>query len=102
KAFVFENVYGLLTVEKGEVFKELQAALSAPGIGLQYTLSVHRLNAADYGAPQFRDRIFIIGSREGRLVPDIESFFSSPKETDQARLPWRNVEQGLRGLPPLG
>ena len=102
QAFVFENVYGLLTVEKGEVFKELEAALSNPGIGLRYTLSVHRLNSADYGVPQFRDRIFIIGSRDGQKVPNIESFFTKEPEASQSKLPWRTVAHGLRGIPPLG
>lgn len=102
KAFVFENVYGLLTVEKGEVFKDLQAALSNPGIGLSYKLSVHRLNSVNYGVPQFRDRIFIVGSRDGSDVPHIEALFANPDEMDPHKLVWRTVEDGLRGLPPLG
>lgn len=102
KAFVFENVYGLLTVENGEVFRDLQVALSSPGIGLSYKLSVHRLNSVNYGVPQFRDRIFIIGSRDGTDVPEIESYFAKPSEAESQKLGWRTVEHGLRKLPPLG
>lgn len=102
KAFVFENVYGLLTVEKGDVFKELQAALSVPGVELSYKLSVHRLNSANYGVPQFRDRIFIIGSRDGVTIPNIEAIFCNPKEIEDDKLPWRTVADGLKNLPKLG
>ncbi len=102
KAFVFENVYGLLTVENGEVFRDLQTTLSAPGIGIEYKLSIHRLNSANFGVPQFRDRIFIIGSRVGRSIPEVMPVFGSPKEMDQFQLPWRNVAHGLQKLPPLG
>src|SRR5690606_6107712 len=42
KVFVFENVYGLLTINDGEIFKKLCAQLKAPGRGVKYTLSIYR------------------------------------------------------------
>ena len=95
KAFVFENVFGLLTIQGGDTFKELCKLLENPGDDITYTLSVFRLNAAEYGVPQFRDRIFIIGSAEGKRIECI------PKICPQ-NLPFRTVNDGLRGLPPLG
>jgi DNA (cytosine-5)-methyltransferase 1 len=99
RAFVFENVFGLLTVEGGAVFEAICEMLKAPSPDLNYTLSVFRLNAADYGVPQKRDRVFIIGSREGleiTEIPKITSYSSSA-----GVLP-RTVSDALRGLPPIG
>lgn len=106
KAFVFENVFGLLTIHGGETFKELCELLENPGNGVTYTLSVFRLNAADYGVPQFRDRIFIIGSQSGRKIECIPKICapSSVKNgnTDSNLLPYRTVKDGLKGMPALG
>jgi DNA (cytosine-5)-methyltransferase 1 len=100
EAFLFENVYGLLTVEKGAVFKMACEQLREPRKGLRYELSVLRLNAANYGVPQFRDRIFIIGSREGKTIKEIDALTVDPKnKINSSQLPFRTVEDALRGLP---
>ncbi len=82
KAFLLENVYGLLTIDGGEIFKTLCKKLEKPGGSLHYTLSIFRLNSADYGVPQFRDRIFIIGSREGKNINDIPKICAPSKNKD--------------------
>jgi DNA (cytosine-5)-methyltransferase 1 len=102
KAFVFENVYGLLTIEKGEVFKELIHKLANPAHGLKYEISVHRLNASDYGVPQFRDRVFIIGSRDGKKVANIPKITVEKPDSTSVLLPWRTVADGLKKLPGIG
>lgn len=97
KVFVFENVFGLLTVEKGEVFKVVCEKLSNPKTGLQYDIKVLRLNAVDFGVPQFRDRVIIVGSRTGRNVTTIEPItFANPQD---GQLAYRTVADALRGLP---
>jgi DNA (cytosine-5)-methyltransferase 1 len=101
KAFVFENVYGLLTVQGGEIFREITRQLSEPSDDLSYRLSVHRCNASNYGVPQFRDRIFIIGSREGRVVDTPTEICKNPLSSANL-LPWRTVENGLFKLPKIG
>ncbi|MEZ9365473.1 DNA cytosine methyltransferase [Vibrio sp. 10N.286.49.E11] len=104
RAFFFENVYGLLTIDEGNVFKELCGKLQNPKKGLSYTLSVFRLNAADYGVPQFRDRVFIIGSREGKTIetiPPICNGFKSEKEIE-GLMAYRTVNDGLTNMPPMG
>lgn len=99
KAFVFENVYGLLTINNGKIFDELCIKLAHPCKSLHYTLSVFRLNSADYGVPQFRDRIFVIGNRDGKRITEIPKICS---ETGSAGLPrYRTVSDALRGLPTL-
>lgn len=103
KAFFFENVYGLLTIDGGAVFEELCEKLSKPKNGLNYTLSIFRLNAADYGVPQFRDRVFIIGSREGKSIKEITPICGVAKsENSDVLMPYRTVADGLRNIPPIG
>jgi DNA (cytosine-5)-methyltransferase 1 len=100
KAFVFENVYGLLTINDGKIFEELCEKLERPCKGVHYTLSVFRLNSADYGVPQFRDRVFVIGNRNGKRIADIPKICSG---TGTAQLlPYRRVSDAFRGLPTLG
>lgn len=102
KAFVFENVYGLLTVDQGKVFSELKVLLANPKGNLKYKLSVHRLNACDFGVPQFRDRIFIIGSRDGREVSSIEPITHERSDLFTNGLRWRTAGDALKNLPKLG
>ena len=97
KVFVFENVFGLLTVEKGEVFKVVCDRLANPAVGLHYDIKIFRLNAVDYGVPQFRDRVIIIGSRTGMNVDSIPPItFANPKECE---LRYRTVADAFRKLP---
>ena len=105
RAFLLENVYGMLTVEGGAVFRELVERLSNPTRGLHYKISVHRANSALYGVPQFRDRVFIIGALEGGEVEQVQPVTCSPEADlfDSGELlPWRTVSDALRGLPPVG
>lgn len=104
KSFIFENVYGLLSIDNGEVFSELCEKLENPSDGLNYTLSIFRLNSAEYGVPQFRDRVFIIGNKEGKRIYDIPKI-CMPADSNLENnklLPYRTVLDGLRSLPPMG
>lgn len=58
-AFIAENVKGLMTLHKGEIFKKVKKAFENAG----YTLSFKLLNAADYGVPQKRERVILVGIR---------------------------------------
>lgn len=94
--FIFENVYGLLTLDGGTVFENLKEKLQKPCNDLNYTLSVHRINAASYGVPQFRDRVFIIGCRLGRQVKLIPPTHG---DNDLTLLPHTTVRDALAGIP---
>lgn len=61
RGFLFENVYGIIGAEGGEPWKEIQRTFRDSG----YTLCWRVLDAADYGVPQHRERLFIVGLREG-------------------------------------
>jgi DNA (cytosine-5)-methyltransferase 1 len=61
KLFVMENVSGMRTLEGGKVFAMILAELAVAGPG--YAISTRLLNAVDYGAPQVRRRVIIVGVR---------------------------------------
>lgn len=63
KVFVLENVFNLEKHDSGRTLTVMLSALSELG----YTVVYKVLNARDFGVPQNRDRIVIIGNRDGRV-----------------------------------
>jgi len=68
RAFLLENVSGLAYRGKSEGLEHLERSIDAINrrAGLTYGVEVLRLNAAHFGVPQIRERVFIVGSRDGR------------------------------------
>lgn len=66
KAFVFENVPGILTAFKGNLFKNLQSYMKRVG----YNIEAHKLDAKNFGVLQSRKRIIIVGWRK-----DLEFYY---------------------------
>ncbi len=68
RAFLLENVYGLAYDGKDEGLRHLLDGIAQINreAGTSYSVSWRVINAADYGVPQIRERVFVIGSREGR------------------------------------
>ncbi|MBN8967534.1 MAG: DNA cytosine methyltransferase, partial [Rhizobiales bacterium] len=62
-AFVIENVPGLRDLDGGEQLSLAISQLEKAGYTVAQPLV---LNAADHGVPQFRERMFVLGSRKGR------------------------------------
>lgn len=109
KAFIFENVKGLLRRSFASYFNYIILQLTYPEIkkndnekwidhlgrlekththgcysGLKYNVVYRLINAANYGVPQKRERVIIVGIRS-----DLELEWSFPKETHSAeRLLW--------------
>ena len=67
KAFLMENVFGITYKGKDEAIDLLKSIIKKINAdeGTNYNLQVFVVNAANYGVPQIRERVFIIGSREG-------------------------------------
>ena len=59
KFFVAENVKGLLSIENGKVIEMIVKDFENIGYKVDYNV----LNSAEYGVPQFRERVIIIGNR---------------------------------------
>lgn len=96
--FLAENVKGLMSMAKGEVLKMILKDFSDAGYKVKYKL----LNAADFGVPQKRERLFIIGVRNDLSV---EVDFPSPTHADKNKAqqlglkPWVSVGDALKHIP---
>ena len=76
KGFLFENVRGLLYANKGFALNKIKNEFEKCG----YKLHVRLLNAADYGVPQLRERVFLLGSQNEILK------FPKPTHGSQSKL----------------
>lgn len=61
KGFLFENVYGITGADGGEAWQEITAAFRSAGYDIEYRV----LDSADFGVPQHRERMFIVGTTAG-------------------------------------
>ena len=75
KAFIFENVKGLLSHDSGATWKVIQKTFDTLG----YTYYSQVLNAKNYGVPQHRERLFVVGFRDKKKFE-----FPSPIELNRA------------------
>lgn len=88
KIFLFENVKGLLTHDKGKTFKTIFDIFEDQGYKVSYSV----LNALDYGVAQKRERLIVIGIRND-LVDKVK--FEFPKKHKE-RLVLRDI---LKDVP---
>lgn len=67
KAFLLENVPGLAFKGKSEGLELVRRTIEEINRArcVNYSIQVAQLNAADYGVPQTRERVFVVGSRDG-------------------------------------
>lgn len=88
RVFMLENVPNMERVQDGEVFTKVISALREAG----YNVAHRVLLAADYGVPQMRKRMFIVGVRDGAAV------VLPPRPTH--REPGQVVDLFAAALPP--
>lgn len=76
RAFLLENVLGLSYAGKDEALDFIRREVTDINktTGTNYSFAVQPLNAADFGVPQLRERVFIVGARDGKQ-------FRFPKRT---------------------
>lgn len=67
KAFLMENVAGLAYRKKDEGLVLLRTTIESinRAVGTSYSMALALLKASDFGVPQDRERVFIIGQRDG-------------------------------------
>jgi DNA (cytosine-5)-methyltransferase 1 len=101
KGFLFENVYGITGANGGEAWQEIQEAFREVGYKIYFRI----LDAADYGVPQHRERLFIVGLKQGKyLFPypthgldslDKQPYYSAEKAVESAAA--SEIDAGLGG-----
>ena len=67
RLFILENVKGLLSHDNGNTFKTIISTLVELGYDLQWQV----LNSKNFGVPQNRERVFIIGNLRGTSRPEV-------------------------------
>ena len=81
--FVFENVKGLLSHDGGATFRTILRALTELGYCVEWKL----LNSKDYGVPQSRERVYIVGHFGGpcggKIFFDTESAGENPNTLEE-------------------
>lgn len=91
RAFVFENVVGILSMDSGRLFKKVQAEFEELGYSLKYKV----LNAVDYGVPQLRERVILVGIKG-------ENNYEYPAPTHGEGLkPYVTLKEAIGDLPVL-
>jgi DNA (cytosine-5)-methyltransferase 1 len=97
--FVAENVRGLLSMGKGKALQEIEQLFSEAGYRVRHQV----VNAADYGVPQLRMRLLILGVRND--LPEVREFPPLQTHAEAGRahllnlLPWRSVGEAVAHFP---
>tara|TARA_B100000686_G_C16753644_1_gene954075 strand:- start:270 stop:1469 length:1200 start_codon:yes stop_codon:yes gene_type:complete len=92
--FIFENVPALKTKYKGKLFQNIIGIVD----DLNYSVNYKVLNAVHYGVPQIRQRLFIVGAKQGLKFEFPEPLFhhsNGKKERNQLELFRRGTPYNL-------
>lgn len=98
--FVGENVKGLLTLARGEVFKQLVEDFSSAG----YEVKAFLINSRDYGVPQLRERVILVGTNLKKVKEKYgwNYVLPSPTHSEQGDLltkPYVTLKDAIGDLP---
>lgn len=95
KVFIYENVFGVLNHDKGKTWETMQNVFSDLGYHFKWSI----LDARNFGIPQGRRRLFVIGFKSKTLCDVFEFPTSQPlKFTMQDFLEENLVEGGLQSV----
>lgn len=96
KFFIAENVKGILSLGKGEAIKQIVADFEEAG----YITSVNLVNMANYGVPQGRQRVLIIGQRKDLGDTMLFHFPEPTHSKDGKDLPqWISIKEAIDHFP---
>lgn len=93
--FLAENVKGILSLSKGQVFQNILNDFRSLGYNVQYKL----MNAADYGVPQKRFRVIIIGIRRDLHQQYVYPEPTHARTTTFHQRQWVSVAEAFDGIP---
>ena len=99
KLFLFENVRGLLSMQGGELLETIISLFESLGYKVQFKV----LNAADFGAPQLRERVVMIGSKLNSEFQYPNQTHRNPREATELfkenLKPYLTLEEAISDLP---
>lgn len=100
RAFLIENVAGLSYQRKDEGLRLLRDAIDSINrrCGTSYSFSVSLLNASSYGVPQHRERVFIVGHREGKEFDFPRATHAPPSDQLHGAAPVRTAWDAIGDL----
>lgn len=94
KCFVFENVKGLFTMFEGRYFEQVVNAFMAIGYNLHYSM----IDTSNYGVPQKRERVFIVGT-----TSEEQFFFPAHNSYSYGNIKaFKNVGEAINDLMDKG
>lgn len=93
RAFVFENVTGILSMDKGRLFPSIKKEFEELG----YTLKHQVLNAVNYGVPQHRERVILVGFK------GVNNYIYPPEThgDNNGLKPWVTIKEAIGDLATL-
>lgn len=94
KFFIAENVKGILSLGGGTIIRNIINDFNQAGYNVEY----HLVNMADYGIPQHRERVIIIGQRTDLGQ---QMLFHFPEPTHN-KANWISIRDAIQNLPPAG
>lgn len=101
KAFIFENVKGLISMNSGELIHTIVELFETLGYKIQFQL----LNAANFGVPQLRERVIIVGTKQGLKFEFPHETHRDPESKatlfNSKLLPWRTLGDAIGDLPQI-
>lgn len=95
EGFVMENVLGILTMRKGEAIKEIISTFEDLGYNVNKPF---KLSAEEYGVPQKRKRVFIVGTLKDTQINPPKKLFSLEDENLPNPI---TVKEAIGGLPRI-
>ena len=101
EVYLLENVPGLAFSEKDEGLALIRRELNQINreCGTNYTFAARQLNSAEFGVPQLRQRVFVVGHRDGLTFEFPEPTHAFPPPVDMANGGGAHFELGdLNGL----
>ena len=91
QAFIFENVTGILSMDHGRLFQRVESEFRALGYDVRHDI----LNAVDFGVPQQRERVILVGMKG-------ENNYIFPVPTHgPGKKPYVTLKDAIGDLPPL-
>lgn len=95
KYFIAENVKGILSLGGGEVIEAILDNFRSLG----YHVELHKVNMADYGVPQMRQRVVIVGERDD-IFERVQYRFPRQTHDKEGKIAaWVTIRQAISHFP---